>query len=175
MVTVLEDKLAGHDDEALVGSAVECLVTTIQELGELAGIRSGRTVRELAGVIVGDTGLGGVGDHETHLGLVGQCEECVGLGEGAETAADYVNAGERIDHFAIETALEVHVVEAVLTLEKLHHECVGGTLHNDYRRVEVGLVVHVLDDPVYKRTEEVTFAKLNDSLGSDCLRSGQFV
>ena len=133
MVAVFEDKLAGHDDEAFVSCSVEGFESAVEELCELAGIRCGGAVVELAFGIEGDAGFGGVGDDEAHFGLVGQREEGVELGEGAETAADHVDTGEGVDHFAVETALEVYMVEVVLTLEKLHHECVGGTLY-DYNR-----------------------------------------
>ncbi len=67
------------------------------------------------------------------------------------------------------------MIEAVLTFEELHYECVGCALHYDYRRVEVGLVVHVLDNPVNECAEEVAFAKLYDSFGGDSLGCCQFV
>ncbi len=55
------------------------------------------------------------------------------------------------------------MIHVVLSLEQTHGKTVGLTLHDYYRRVEVGAVVHILDNPVYKRAEEVSFAKLYDT------------
>ena len=130
VVSVFEDKFAGHDDKALVGSSVECLEATIEKLGQLAGIGSGGTVRKLALGVESDAGLGSVGNHEAHFGLVGQCEECVKLSEGAEAAADYIDAGKGIDDLTVETALKIDMVEAVLALKELHYKCIGSALHD---------------------------------------------
>ncbi len=52
-----------------------------------------------------DTGLGGVGDYETHLGLVGQRKIGIGLAEWIDTAADYIHTGIGVNGLAVETAL----------------------------------------------------------------------
>ena len=78
-VTVEEDKLAGEDDEALGGVAIEGLIAAVEQLYELAGIGAGGLVVELAGGVEGDAGLGSVRDDETHLRLVGQSHVSIKL------------------------------------------------------------------------------------------------
>jgi len=48
VVTIEEDELTRHDDETLSRITVECVETVPEELSELARIRSGRSVGELA-------------------------------------------------------------------------------------------------------------------------------
>ncbi len=80
-MAVFEDKLAGHNDEALVGSTVESLESTVEELCELAGIRSCGAVRQLAFGVECDACFSGVRDNEAHFGLIGEREEGIELSE----------------------------------------------------------------------------------------------
>ena len=66
------------------------------------------------------------------------------------------------------------MIEAVLGIEPIYHTFLY-RLHNDNRAVEVCLLVHVPDNPIYKRAEEVAFAKLNNLFRHDALRSKYFV
>ena len=122
----------------------------------------------------GDARLGGVGDDEADFGLVGQCHEGSVLRVGVEGAADAVDACQRVDGLAVQTALQVDVVEAVLSVEPLGHAVLDGLYDYD-AAVEVGILVHVVDNPVYKGAEEVALTELDDSLGCDGLGCRQFV
>ena len=174
VVTVEEDQLTGHEDQTLGRIAVESLVAAEEELNELARIRRSGSVRELTSGIESDTCLGGVGDDETDLRLL--CERHVRpvLGVGVQCTRDDVDTLERVHGFAVQTTLQVDVIEAVLTIQPLYHTFVN-RLNDSYRTVEVRLCVHVPYDPVHKCAEEVTLTKLNDLLGSDTLRRGPLV
>ena len=66
------------------------------------------------------------------------------------------------------------MVQAVLTIEPLYHTLVDG-LYDDDTTIEVGLLVHVPDNPINERTEEVTLTKLNHLFRHYALRSEIFV
>lgn len=66
------------------------------------------------------------------------------------------------------------MIEAVLAVEPVDHAAVD-RLDDDNAGIEVGLLVHVVDDPVNECTEEITLTKLNDSFWHDALRSGALV
>ena len=66
------------------------------------------------------------------------------------------------------------MVEAVLAVEPVHH-AMGNGLHDDHARVEVGLLVHVENDPVDKRAKEIAFAKLDDAFGHRTFGGGAAV
>ena len=55
------------------------------------------------------------------------------------------------------------MVEAVLAVEPVYHASLD-RLHYNHAGVEVSLLIHVVDDPVDEAAEEVSFAKLDDSL-----------
>ena len=154
--------------------AVESLVAAEEELNELARIRRSGSVGELAAVVESDTCLGGVGDDETDLRLLCERHECPVLGVRVQRTRDDVDTLERVHSLAVQTALQVHVIEAVLTVQPLYHTFLD-RLNDSYRTVEVRLSVHVPYNPVHKCAEEVTFTKLNDLLGSDTLRRGPLV
>jgi hypothetical protein len=66
------------------------------------------------------------------------------------------------------------VIEAVLAIEPLYHTTLD-RLNNNNRSVEVSLLVHIPDNPIYECTEEVTFTKLDDYLRSHALWRGLLV
>jgi len=78
----------------------------------------------------------------------------------------------RVSEFflAIQTTLQIDVVETVLTVEPIHHAAFDGLNHH-HAAVEVGLLIHVVDNPVNKTAKEITLAKLDDSFGCMALRS----
>ena len=106
--------------------------------------------------------------------MVGQCHEGCVLRIGVQTAADDVNTLQRVDGLAVLTSLQVYMIEAVLGIEPIGHTFLDGLYDND-ASVEVGLLVHVPDDPVNERTEEITFTELNYFLGHHALRRELFV
>ena len=149
VMAVEEDELTRHENQALVGVTVEEFVAVEEQLNELSGIGRGRSVGKFATVVVGNAGFSGVADDETNFWLLGQCEESVVLRIRIEGAADDVNAGQCVDRLAIFLALKVDMIETVLLVEPVHHTAFDRL--NDYNAaVEIGLLVHVPDNPVYK-------------------------
>ncbi len=173
-MAVEEDQFAGEDDQALGGVAVEGLIAAVEQLHQFAGVRRGGFVVQLTGGIEGDAGLGGVGDDETDFGLFGQCQEGIVLRVGIQAAANDVDTLEGVHRLAVLAALQVDVVQAVLAVEPVDHTAIEG-LDDDDGTIEVCLLVHVPDDPIYECAEEVAFAELNDLFGHDALRSELFV
>ena len=66
------------------------------------------------------------------------------------------------------------MVETVLCVEPVNHTFLDG-LHNDNRTVEVSLLVHVPDNPIYECAEEVAFSELNNLFRHYALWSELFV
>ena len=173
-VAVQENQLAGEDDQSLGLVAVECLIAAIQQLYQLTGIAAGGSILQLTAGIEGDTGLSGVRDHETNLGLIGQSHEGSVLSIGVQRAADHVDTLEGVHGLAVLTTLQVHMVQAVLSVQPVHHTLLNG-LYYYHTAVEVGLLVHIPDNPIYECTEEVTFTELNHLFRHHALRSKLFV
>ena len=174
VVSVQEDQLARHDDKTLRLVALEGLEAAVEQLGQLAWIGRGRRVGKLAIRVESNAGFGRVGDDEADFRLVGQGHEGGVLRIGVQGAADAVYARQGVHSLAVQASLQIDVIEAVLAVEPFYHTLLDG-LHDYDTAVEVGLLVHVVDDPVYKRAEEVTFAKLDDSFGCCALGSRQLV
>ena len=173
-MTVQEDQLTGEDDEALASVATERLVTTVQQLNQFAGIATGRCIVDLTAGIEGDTGLGGIGNHEAYLRLGGQCHEGGMLGIGVQRTTDDVDALQCVHGLTILTPLQVHVVQTVLTIEHVCHTLLDG-LYDDDTSVEVSLLVHIPDNPIDEGPEEVSFSELNHLLRHHTLRGKLFV
>ena len=131
VVSIEEDELTRHDDKSLRLIALESLETTIEQLNELAWIAGCRSIGEFASRVEGDASLSGVGNHETNLWLVSQSEECGVLSVRIERTADAVDAGEGVHLLAIETSLEIDMVEAVLCVEPVNHTTLD-RLNNNY-------------------------------------------
>ena len=169
VVSVQENQLARHEYKSLRRIAVEGLIAAEQQLNQLARIGRSRSVGELAAVVEGDTCLGGVGDDETNLRLLCESHERPVLGVRVQRTRDNINTLQTVHCLTVQTALQINVIQAVLTVEPLYHTFLD-RLNNSYRTVEIGLCVHVPNNPVHECAEEVTFTKLNDLLGSHALR-----
>ena len=174
VVSVEENQLAGHEDKSLGGAAVEGLVAAVEQLHKFARVCACRCVGELARGVKGDTRLGGVRDDEADVGLLCQCHESGVLRIGVEGAGDHIDTLQRVHGLAVEATLQVHVVEAVLSVEPLYHAFVNRLYHYN-GAVEVGLGIHIPDNPIYKCAEEVAFAELDDTLGCHALGGSPFV
>ncbi|MPM67752.1 hypothetical protein SDC9_114676 [bioreactor metagenome] len=57
------------------------------------------------------------------------------------------------------------MVQIVLRIQHVNHTFIN-RLYDYNAAVKVGFFIHVVNDPVNKRTKEVTFAKLNDAFGT---------
>ena len=107
---VLKNQLAGEDYETFALVALEILVTVIQQLGQLAGIGACGSVGKLAGGIERDAGLGGIGDHETHLGLLCKGQICLEIFVGVEASGHHIYQIHTVHRLAVLQALEVEVI-----------------------------------------------------------------
>ena len=174
VVSIEEDEFAGHEDKTFGRVAVECLVAAEEKLHEFTRIRRSRSVGELTAVIEGDTCLGSIGDDEADLRLLSERHESPILGVGVQRTRDDIDTLEAVNSLTVQTALQVDMIQAVLTVEPLHHSFVN-RLNDSHRTVEVRLCVHVPHNPVHESAEEVTFTKLDNSLGSYALRRGPLV
>ena len=129
-LSVQEDKLAGEDDQSLVGSALEVLPAVVQELDQLAGVGGGGGIVKPAGGVEGDAGLGRVGDYEAYLRLLGQFHICVEVAVRVDAAADDVYHLYGVHLPALIDALKVQVVESVLLVEHVHHAFLNGLYYH---------------------------------------------
>ena len=78
-------------------------------------------------------------------------------------AADDVDTCEAVDGLSLVKSLQVYVVETVLSVEPINHTSFD-RLYNNYRTVEVCLLVHVVNNPINESAQEVSFTKLDDFL-----------
>ena len=164
VLAVQEDKLAGEDDESLAHIALEILIAMIEQLDEFTRIGTSGCISELAGRVESDTGLGGVGDDETHLWLLGELQVFLKVAVGIDAAGYYVDEVDTVNGFAIEETLEIEMIEAILLIEHIYHSPVDG-LDHDHGGVEIGLLVGFPDNPFDECAEEVSFAELNHFFG----------
>ena len=91
-----------------------------------------------------------------------------------QCAADDVDTLQGVHGFSVLTTLQVYVVQTVLTIQPFYHTLVD-RLYDNNTTIEVGLLVHVPDNPINECTEEVTLTKLNDLFRHHALRSEIFV
>ncbi len=164
MLAVFEYQLAREEDHALGRIALEELVPMVQELGQFAGIGGRGGILELAGRIEGDARLGGIGDDETHLRLLGQLHISLEIGIGVDSPADDINQVHAVHRLAVQESLEVQMIQAVLLVQHIDHSAVDGLDHHD-GSVKVRLLVGFPDDPLDESPQEVAFAELDDLLG----------
>ena len=164
VLAVFEDQLAREEDHALGRIALEELVPMVQELGQFAGIGRSGGILELAGRIEGDTRLGGVGDDETHLRLLGQLHISLEISIGIDTPADNIDQVHAVHRLAVQESLEVQMIQAVLLVQHVDHTTVDGLDHYD-GSVKVRLLVGFPDNPLDESPQEVAFAELDDLLG----------
>ena len=164
VLAVLENELAREDDEAFVGCSLKMLVAVIQKLRKLAGIGTCRLVVEFAGGIEGYTCFGGIGDNETYLGLFRKFQVLIELGVRVEAAGDNVDQVHAVYRLAVQQALQIQVIQAVLLVEPFNH-ALFDRLHNHHGTVEIGLLVSFPDNPLDKGPEEVAFSELDNFFG----------
>ena len=174
VMAVEENQFARHDDETLGGVALKGLIAAVEQLHEFAGITAGGSVAQLARGVEGNACLSGVGDDKAYLRLVGQCLIGPELGIGVQRARDDIDALQCVHGLTVLAALQVDMIETVLTVEPVHHTAFDG-LHHHYAAIEISSLVHLPYYPVYESTEEISFTKLDDFLWHHALWSGALV
>ena len=91
-----------------------------------------------------------------------------------QCTTDYVNHGQTVHRFSFVQTLQIDVIKTILRVQHVNHSFFDGLNHH-YTAVEISFFVHVVDNPVNKRTKEITFAKLNNSFRTDRFLCGLFV
>ena len=164
LLAVVVDELAGeHDDARLTGSPA-----VVEHLGELGGEARGRHVVGLAGRVVGDAGLGGVGDND--LQVIGDGDlhhgAVVVLAVRVEAAAASADHAGLIDRVAVLLAAHQHGVQVVLGIDAVGKaKGAADGLHHDDLAVPAGSLVAHVKEAIDKGAQEIALAKLQDLLG----------
>ena len=99
-----------------------------------------------------------------------QCHESPVLSIWVQRTADHINALKCVDSLTVLTSLQIDVIQAVLTVEPIHHTTLDRLNYNN-RTIEVGLLIHVPNNPVNERTQEIALTKLDNPLWHDALWS----
>ena len=155
VVTVSVDKLTGKEYEA----AKALVKSSLEKKGELAGEGNCRSVGHLIGALELNTRLGGVGNHESEIGVICKREVSLKIAVGLNRSRNYVddllfNGGDTVFHTAHNVS-----VNAVLCFKHFTHALVNG-LNDDDGCVKVGRFVCKLNYPVNEAAKEATLAKL---------------
>ena len=164
LLAVVIDELAGeHDDARLAGGPAG-----VEDLDQLSGEARGRHVVGLAGRIVGNTGLGGVGDD--NLQIVGDGDlhhgAVVVLAIRIEAAAAGADHTGLVDRVAVLLAAHQHGVQVVLGIDAVGKaKGAADGLHHDDLAVPAGSLVAHVKEAVHESAQEVALAKLQDLLG----------
>ena len=168
----MEDKFARQNNEALRDIAFEKLETVIKQLHQFARVRERGAVGEFARGVEGYASLGGVRDYEPHCRLFGQFQVGVEIGIRVHAAAHNINQINAIDLFTAVKSLKVKVIKAVLLVQH-PHLAARPWLHHNHRRVEIGQLVSLPNNPIRESAQKIALAKLNHlfgvGFGLDCL------
>ena len=164
LLAVVVDELAGeHDDARLAGGPAG-----VEHLGQLSGEARRRHVVGLAGRVVCDAGLGGVGDDD--LQVIGDGDlhhgAVVVLAVRVEAATASADHAGLIDRVAVLLAAHQHGVQVVLDIDAVGKAkgTADGLYHDDLAVPAGSLVAHVTE-AVHESAQEVALAKLQDLLG----------
>ena len=164
MLSVFENQFARENDKALRLVTGKMPESVIKELRELAGIREGGRIIQLAVRIEFYSGLCRIRYDETYLRLLRQLEIILEIDIGIDSPAYDINHFDAVHSFPFINALKIEMVESILLVEHIHPSLVDGLDHN-YRCIEIRLLVCFPDDPIDKGPEEITLSELNDFFG----------
>ena len=170
LLAVVVDQLAAQDDQTLIGSAVESLVTLEQHAGQLCGEAVGGNLIKLAVALgVGNAGLSGVGYNSFQILRASQSQNLVPLviNVGAHAVG---HAGDHplcVHLLALFAAAQVQGVQTLLLVDPVCHlgEVADG-LHQLDLAVIAGLLVCNIVEIVHESTQEVALAELHHLNGS---------
>ena len=87
------------------------------------------------------------------------------VGVGIHGAADAIDELQGVYGLAVNKALQIDVIEAVLGLQTVSHALCDG-LYDDNGSVEIRALVHLPNNPINECAKEVAFAELYDALGA---------
>ncbi len=161
LLAVVVDQLAGQHDDALLA----CLVAVVQHLGQLAGEAGCGHVLQLAGGVVDDACLGGVGNDDLKIVAGGDVHHLLKalLLIRVQAAGDAGDNALVIDLPAVFTAAQIQGVQTLLLVDHLG-QAGGNGLDQNALAVPVGLLVGQIEPVIHERTQEVALAELQDLL-----------
>ena len=138
----------------------------VQHLGQLAGEAGCGLVLQLAGGVVGDAGLRGVGNDDFQIVAGGDFHHLVEafLFIRVQATGDTGDNAFVIDLLAVFAAAQVQSVQALLLVDHLS-KARGDGLDQNALAVPIGLLVGQIEPIIYKCAQEVTFAELQHFLG----------
>ena len=162
LLAVVVNQLAGQHDDALLAG----LVAVVQHLGQLCGEAGRRAVVLLAGGIINDTGLGGVGNDDFQVVAGGNVHHLFVISffirvQAAGYTGDHALV---IDLLAVFAAAQVQGVQALLFVDHLG-QAGGDGLNQNALAVPVSFFVGKVKPVVNKGTQEVALTKLQNLFG----------
>ena len=66
------------------------------------------------------------------------------------------------------------MIKVILGIQHVNHTFIDG-LDYYHIAVEIGLLIHVINNPIHKCAKEITFAKLDNAFRALCFGSSFFV
>ena len=156
-LAVVVDQLTGQDQQA----ALAGVVTLQQHLSHLAGEGCGGHIFQLAGRIVDDTGLGGVGNDDFQIVADSHFHHLtVAFGLIGIQAAGHAGDNTLVVHLlTVLAATQIQGVQAFLLVDHLSKAGSDG-LHQAALAIPAGLLIGQVEPVVHKATQEVAFAEL---------------
>ena len=138
----------------------------VQHLSQLAGEAGRGNILQLAGGVVDDAGLGGVGNDDLEIVAGGDLHHLTEalLLIRVQAAGDAGDNALVIDLLAVFTAAQVEGVQTLLLVDHLG-QTRGDGLDQNALAVPVSLFVGKVEPIVNKCAEEVAFAELQDLFG----------
>ena len=162
LLAVVVNQLAGQHNDALLA----CLVAVVQHLGQLAGEAGCGDILQLAGRVIDDACLGGVGNDDFQIIAGGNLHHLLEalLLIRIQAAGNAGNDALVIDLLAVFTAAQIEGVQTLLLVNHLG-QARGDGLNQNALAVPAGLLVGQIKPVINECTQEVALAKLQDLLG----------
>ena len=162
--SVFVDKFAGNEDNAFLRRAAECLPAFEHQACELCRIRVLAGSRCVRFRLVFDSGLGCVGENEAEIRAARRLDGRLPAFIRIQTSLDGFDDLALFNDFSFGDSAEDEGVETVLRIDEIR-ETFRERLHELHESVEFPLFVHFVDHPVDERTEEISFAELENFNG----------
>ena len=161
---IFVDKFAGDEDDTFLRRSVKCLPALEHQTCELCRIRVLAGSRSVGFGLVLDSCLGGVGENEAEIRIASSLHSCIPAFIRIQTSLDGFDDFAFFDDFPIGNSAEDEGIESVLRIDEIR-ETFRERLHELHESVEFPLFVHFVDHPVDERTEEISFAELENFNG----------
>ena len=161
LLAVVVDQLAGEDHQ----SGAACVKALQQNLSQLAGEGAGRSVCKLAGGVVDNACLGGVGHDVFQILGTGKLHHGVKVSAliGVQAAGDAGDDPLAVNLLAVLPASEVQRVKSLLLVNQGGQSGCDG-LYQNALAVPAHTLVGDIEPVVHEGSQEVALAKLHDLL-----------